>query len=259
MGGDMMSLGKRLKCLRNDEDKTQKQIAEILGIGHHALSYYERDEREPDIKTLVKIADYYNVTTDYLLCRVDIRDEMKEISFCFGDRLRELRIKSNLTQSQLGEKLNLSKANISKYEAGTIEPNIDIIIFLSNYFDVTIDYLLGKSDFYHKTEEKSNVIFSKRFKQLRNYCSLTQKEMAEILNLSPSTIGMYEQGRRVPDLYMLKEIIDNFNITADFLLGRSSDNSVMYDGYTNVFLEAKKHNVTPEELMKAITFINGIK
>lgn len=72
-----LTLGKRLKLLRNEKEKTQQEVAEIIDIGHHALSYYERDQREPDMKVLKKLADYYNVTTDYLLCRVDRRDAFK--------------------------------------------------------------------------------------------------------------------------------------------------------------------------------------
>ena len=45
----------------------------------------------------------------------------------FGKRLKNLRIEKNLTQQQLAEKLNVSKANISKYESDIIEPNINLI------------------------------------------------------------------------------------------------------------------------------------
>lgn len=64
----------------------------------------------------------------------------------FKERLRALRIENKLTQEELGEKVNLTKANISKYETGRIEPNIETINYLANFFNVTIDYLLGKTD-----------------------------------------------------------------------------------------------------------------
>ncbi len=63
----------------------------------------------------------------------------------FGTRLKELRNQNNLTQLELSKILDVSKSNISKYESGDVEPNIELIHKMSNYFDVTTDYLLGKS------------------------------------------------------------------------------------------------------------------
>lgn len=60
----------------------------------------------------------------------------------FSKKLKELRIKNNLTQTDLGEKIYLSRTTISKYEQGKMEPDIDTIIELSNIFKVSIDELL---------------------------------------------------------------------------------------------------------------------
>nr|DAE90089.1 MAG TPA: Repressor protein CI [Caudoviricetes sp.] len=60
----------------------------------------------------------------------------------FSKKLKELRIKNNLTQTDLGEKIYLSRTTISKYEQGKMEPNIDTIIELSNIFKISIDELL---------------------------------------------------------------------------------------------------------------------
>ncbi|MEG2246336.1 MAG: helix-turn-helix transcriptional regulator [Peptostreptococcaceae bacterium] len=61
----------------------------------------------------------------------------------FGTRIKNLRLERNLTQEQLANKLNLSKANISKYESNDIEPNLKTICQLSELFDVSFDYLFG--------------------------------------------------------------------------------------------------------------------
>ncbi|QRN85744.1 helix-turn-helix transcriptional regulator [Clostridia bacterium] len=57
-------------------------------------------------------------------------------------KLQELRKKSNLSQEELGEKLNVSRQSISKWEAGQTRPEIKKIILLSEIFDVPTDYLL---------------------------------------------------------------------------------------------------------------------
>lgn len=63
----------------------------------------------------------------------------------FGDIIKELRMDAGLTQEDLAEKFNISRAAISKYETGEREPNLDFLIKFSNYFNVSIDYLLGKT------------------------------------------------------------------------------------------------------------------
>jgi len=64
-------LGVRLKYLRKSNNKTQQDIADILGITRPAYTAYEQGKRNPDYEILEKIADYYNVSIDYLLGRTE--------------------------------------------------------------------------------------------------------------------------------------------------------------------------------------------
>ena len=61
----------------------------------------------------------------------------------FKDRLRELRIEKNISQQQLG---NVVKMAVSHWESGHSEPSIAQLIILSDFFDVSVDYLIGKTD-----------------------------------------------------------------------------------------------------------------
>ena len=63
----------------------------------------------------------------------------------FGENLRELRKARSLTQKELGAKVGLSKAVVSKYENGMGYPTFDVLIRIARYFGVTTDYLLGVS------------------------------------------------------------------------------------------------------------------
>lgn len=60
-----------------------------------------------------------------------------------------------------------------------------------------------------------------RIVSLRNEKNITQSQLAEELDISPSAIGMYEQGRRKPSYELLEEICDYFNVDMDYLMGRS--------------------------------------
>lgn len=64
---------RRLRDLREDSDLKQADIAEYLGIAQTVYSRYERGFQTIPLEHLLKLADYYNVTTDYMLGRTDRR------------------------------------------------------------------------------------------------------------------------------------------------------------------------------------------
>lgn len=61
----------RLKELRKAKGISQLKLAMDLSMNQNTISRYETGEREADYKTLIKIADYFNVSVDYLLERTD--------------------------------------------------------------------------------------------------------------------------------------------------------------------------------------------
>lgn len=61
----------RIRDMREDNDLTQKQISEILLCDQSLYSKYERGERDIPITLLIKLADYYNTSIDYLVGRTD--------------------------------------------------------------------------------------------------------------------------------------------------------------------------------------------
>ena len=64
----------RLKELRLKAGKTQNDIAKLLGVTRPAYTRYENGEREPDLNTIKALADYYQVSVDFLLgCDGDLR------------------------------------------------------------------------------------------------------------------------------------------------------------------------------------------
>lgn len=62
----------RLKELRQENGKTQKQIADYLNIKQNTYSQYENGKRQIPIEALMRLADLYAVSVDYLLGRTDI-------------------------------------------------------------------------------------------------------------------------------------------------------------------------------------------
>ena len=84
----------------------------------------------------------------------------------FGNRLRTLRLKANMTQGQLAKRLNLTKSVISAYETDLRLPSYDVLIVIAKIYNVSTDFLLG-------LERKQEIDLS----------GLTQEEIEAILNL----------------------------------------------------------------------------
>lgn len=70
----MQILAKRLKDLREGRRIYQRELAEVLGMSFRGYQNYETDQSEPKLTTLIAIADYYNVSIDYLVGRTDAPD-----------------------------------------------------------------------------------------------------------------------------------------------------------------------------------------
>ena len=67
----MEKFAERLKELRIDKGLTQRAVSESLGLSRNACTNYEMGIREPSLEILVKLCDFFEVSADYLLGRVD--------------------------------------------------------------------------------------------------------------------------------------------------------------------------------------------
>ena len=77
-------IGKRLVALREDADLQQKELADILNVSQTSISAYERDANEPPDEIKIKIAQYFNVSLDYLIGATELnipltRDDIIEL------------------------------------------------------------------------------------------------------------------------------------------------------------------------------------
>lgn len=64
-------IGDTIKKLRKENKLTQEQLGEAIGVSKMAISYFEKGKKAPGRESIEKIADYFHVTTDYLLGRTD--------------------------------------------------------------------------------------------------------------------------------------------------------------------------------------------
>lgn len=109
------------------------------------------------------------------------------IVLIFGENLRSFRIASGYTQEMLAKKLNLSKANVSKYESGIIEPNLSTMISISKLFKVSVDSLLGLSEFSETVAKPSLVATEQQL--INNYRQLNEEGQEKLLDLSTDLVS----------------------------------------------------------------------
>lgn len=63
-----------------------------------------------------------------------------------SERIRKLREQKNISQKQLADIMHISQSSISEYESGNQQPPLEMIVKLADFFDVSIDYLLGRTN-----------------------------------------------------------------------------------------------------------------
>lgn len=145
-----MNYGEILFKLRENKNINQTELANILNIDHSQYSHYEVEDRIIPIKHLNTLANYFNVSIDYLFCFTKVcryKNSKKEINLTKQkENLKILRKSMNLTQQDLANLLGTDNSTISKYEqAKQIIPTM-YLYAISKKYNVSADYLLGKID-----------------------------------------------------------------------------------------------------------------
>lgn len=134
-----MYLNTNLSFLRESRALTQLEIAEEVGLSQKVVSAYERGVREPSLKNLIKIAEYFSVSIDDLLLK-DLRPQGSMLA----RNLKYLRNREHFNQGDMARLLKISKAHMGKYESGAAELSNQGLINVSEFFGVTVDDLLKK-------------------------------------------------------------------------------------------------------------------
>lgn len=145
------------------------------------------------------------------------------MSLKYGTIMKDVRTYNLNTQKTMGEILKVKEKTYSFYERQIrIIPIIKLNIFC-NYFNISIDYVLGLTNKMSYQNSKNNInkkLIGKRLKELRTENNTTQKELADFLKTSHSTISAYESGKTLILTSFLYQICKKYNISSDYLLGK---------------------------------------
>lgn len=132
---------------------TQSELAELLGVSQQTISKYENGSREPDLENLIRMSKIFHVTTDYLLGVSEPTSTYllhEEESIYFREeislRLKKLMEERNTDSESLATICNLTSEEMRLFLDYGYLPHIDILMKLADYFQVSLDYLLCRSN-----------------------------------------------------------------------------------------------------------------
>lgn len=104
----------------------------------------------------------------------------------FSERFKELRQSRKLSQQELADKLNTSKSSVNMYERGEREPGIEMLETIADFFNVDMDYLLGKASIVNKTlANAENVIKMSGTDKQTNLTSSEEALLSNYRQLNP--------------------------------------------------------------------------
>ena len=147
--------------------RSQQSFADAFGVAQTTVASWEGGKREPGHETTIRLAEFFNVTVDYLLGHDVIST----------NRIREIRKAHKLTMKQLGEKIGLAESTISQYETGKRQPDLEAQAKMCELFGVPLGYLMG-------VEEKEKTA-TPSGDSLSSDDPLTTELKAEIDTMSP--------------------------------------------------------------------------
>ncbi|WP_061587169.1 helix-turn-helix domain-containing protein [Streptococcus oralis] len=161
-----------------------------------------------------------------------------------SNRLKKLRREKELTQADLAKVLNTNQSQYGKYENGKTNLSLENAQILSEYFGVTLSYLLGLDDD-SGTDGSKNMT---PFQTLVRDRGISLKEISEATGIAYPTLSGYNQGIRTPKKKNAKILAEYFGVSIPYLLG-----------YEENFTANKPNATISIELVKELSFISEKK
>ncbi len=142
----------KLKILRKEYNLSQEKLAQVLNISKGSIGMYETNRREPSFEILLNIADFFNVSLDYLLGRKN-----NDKTFIFKDilnleMLKTAKEKLNYSYDQISELSNVPRRTVvSIFTGQTKTPRIDTLFAIKKA--LKLETTSCKEKFLNNTEE----------------------------------------------------------------------------------------------------------
>lgn len=246
-----MSIGNRIKNCRTENQFTQKELANKLGLTPKMVSFYENDERIPPADILVKLASIFKVSTDYLLGMVEQKipygissysgqNENTGKSILFWIR------KTGLGDDEIAEMLGISEELLKSYYSGESMP-LETLVKLSEICEVSTDCLLGLRE---KTRPKQDGAYpfrfdpeiSRRLKDQMQRMGESYSQIAAATGIEEEEVFDFLEYGFVPHISVFAQIVEHFLVSSDFLLNRTGSTLTIQEDEEELLLSYRALN-----------------
>lgn len=229
-------ISNRIKQAMEEKGLTYRALENKTGISRSTLQrYIEKEDSKVSLDSIEKIARALHIEPLYLigydaLSTIDMEKydsrPVKKIELPLlnniGERIKTLRKRSGMTQEELSDKLGFhTKSAISKIEKGHREPSIGTLILIADYFNVSVDFLLGRT----VQKRKTTMTVGEIIKKYREENKISQRQFAVRCGISNGYISMLENGINpttgeapMPSLSALNNIARGMNTSLQNLL-----------------------------------------
>lgn len=137
----------RINELVGESDLKKIDLAKAGNFDYRSLSNAIVYGIIPTTSTLVKMANYFKVSMDYLLGRSNKNEYVGLSNTTFKERFELLCQENKVTHYKVSQDCFFDKSNVSRWITKNYLPTLEILDMIANYFNVSIDYLLGRTDF----------------------------------------------------------------------------------------------------------------
>lgn len=187
-GGCDMTPGENIRARRKMAGITQQELADKAGLNVQTVRSYEAGKYQPKIDTLLTLAKALDCTV------FDLTDKIESANRSTAMRIKELRHKQGLTQTELATMIGKTTSSIKKYEMGMTNIPLTVLDQIADALDTTRYCLLDDGD-----------SVGERIRQFRLNKGLSQQQLGDAIGMSQQQIGQYEKGLRNPKLVTLSK------------------------------------------------------
>lgn len=140
----MSNFGERLNELLFENEMNAKELADDINISVTTINRWRNNETQFFFSNLVALADYFNVSTDFILCRTEDNSKVtSKILPSFSKRLREVMKEKGISSYKLRKISKYDGKYFQQWDNGS-EPTASTLVELANILDCTVDYLIGR-------------------------------------------------------------------------------------------------------------------
>ena len=184
-----MSFIETFTVLCNKRNEKPSVVCKNIGLSNATYSYWKKSNSLPHDTTLLKIAEYFGVSVEYLK---GSEEQDPDTNIPQVERINALILENGLKDIDVVRELNLANGVIGQWRSKKSKPSTEAIVKLSKYFNVTTDYLLGLSEEKKPAEQNTETEnFSEQEKSLLRLFRGTTEEgrlriIQSVLNICDS-------------------------------------------------------------------------